>query len=233
MITLHLIGKAVKLVLKIALTVILLVALAVAAVNAYVVLSSRDAVIAQEQAVEQAGTFQADCIVVLGASVYEDGSLCTMLENRVDDAIALYNAGVAPKIIMSGDGRELSYNEPGAMKAYAVAKGVPSEDIFCDRAGVDSFNTMYRVANVFGAKHIVVCTQTYHQYRCLYLARSFGMEAVGVPCDYYVPDNQLWYDFRELFSRCKAVAEVLAGHTSNWMEDPISLSESGDVTNKY
>ena len=53
------------------------------------------------------GTY--DCIMVLGAAVRPDGSPSPMLQERLDKGIELYNAGVAPKIIMHlGSGEVVS-----------------------------------------------------------------------------------------------------------------------------
>ena len=93
---------------------------------------------------EEASISSADAIVVLGASVYADGTPSGILQDRLDDGIALYFAGVAPKIIMSGDNGTASYNEVRVMKQYAIARGVPSEDIFCDHAGFSTYESMYR-----------------------------------------------------------------------------------------
>ena len=115
-------------------------------------------------------------------------AMCDIMAHRgpdgegqyLDDGIALYFAGAAPKIIMSGDNSTVSYNEVKAMKDYAVAQGVPSEDVFCDHAGFSTYESMYRAKHVFGAERIVVATQTYHLYRALYAASGLGLEAVGV-----------------------------------------------------
>ena len=124
--------------------------------------------------------FDADAIVVLGASVFADGTPSGILQDRLDDGIALYKAGVAPKLIMSGDNSTVSYNEVQVMKDYAISQGVPSQDIFCDHAGFSTYESMYRAKNVFGAQRIVVATQTYHLYRALYAAQGLGLEAIGV-----------------------------------------------------
>ena len=87
-----------------------------------------------------------DCIIVLGASVYADGTLSPILQSRVDAAIQLYKRGVAPVIVMSGDGREANYNEPSAMKEYAVSCGVSADDVFCDPGGYNTYDTMWRVS---------------------------------------------------------------------------------------
>ncbi len=53
---------------------------------------------------------------------------------------------------MSGDGRESNYDEPNAMKAYAIAQGVPESAIYCDGGGYHTYDTMWRVANVMARK---------------------------------------------------------------------------------
>ena len=78
------------------------------------------------------------------------------LRDRLDDGIALYKEGVAPKLIMSGDNSTVSYNEVQVMKDYAISQGVPSYDIFCDHAGFSTYESMYRAKHVFGAERIVL-----------------------------------------------------------------------------
>ncbi|MEA5019699.1 MAG: ElyC/SanA/YdcF family protein [Gordonibacter sp.] len=178
-----------------------------------------------------AATYGADAVVVLGASVFADGTPSNILQDRLDDGIALYQAGAAPKIIMSGDNGTVSYNEVKAMKDYAISQGVPSEDIFCDHAGFSTYESMYRAKNVFGAQRIVVATQTYHLYRALYSAQGLGLEAVGVPSDYREYSKQNQYDAREIPARTKDFFQTLIKAPSTFVGDPISLNQSGDITN--
>ena len=180
---------------------------------------------------EEASISSADAIVVLGASVYADGTPSGILQDRLDDGIALYFAGVAPKIIMSGDNGTESYNEVRVMKQYAIAQGVPSEDIFCDHAGFSTYESMYRAKYVFGCQRIVVATQTYHLYRALWSAKSLGMQATGVPSDYHEYQKQLQYDIREVPARTKDFFKALFRMPSTYVGDAISLDQDGDVTN--
>lgn len=205
----------------------LLVLLVFVGTNAAVVLTTRDDIVSAEAA----QSLDADAIVVLGASVYADGTPSGILQDRLDDGIALYFAGVAPKIIMSGDNGTASYNEVQVMKNYAINQGVPSEDIFCDHAGFSTYESMYRARNVFGAERIVVATQTYHLYRALYAAQGLGMQAVGVASDYHTYMNQTQYDIREFPARTKDFFQTLFKVESTFVGDPISLNQSGDVTN--
>lgn len=215
-------GRMVRLVVGCVLAVVLVVV----GTNAITVLSTRDSIVTAEEAVVS----QADCIVVLGASVLPDGTPSNILRDRLDDAISLYFAGAAPKILMSGDNGTASYNEVQAMKAYAVEQGVPSEDIFCDHAGFSTYESMYRARYVFGAERIVVATQTYHLYRALYAAQGLGMQAIGVPADYREYAKQSWYDVREIPARTKDFFKTLAKVPSTFVGDPISLNQSGNVT---
>lgn len=178
---------------------------------------------------EQAKTSDAQCILVLGASVLPDGTPSEMLQHRLDVGIDLYKQGVAPKMIMSGDNGTESYNEVQAMKAYAVKKGVPSEDIFCDHAGFSTYESMYRAQAIFGVERMVVVTQSYHLYRALYTADALGMQVCGVPSDLNTYSGQPYYDFREVFARTKDFFQVMIHAKPTFEGDPISLDQSGDL----
>ncbi len=209
------------------LAVVMAVVAVFAVTNVVTIVGSKSSIVTTEEASIQS----ADAVVVLGASVFADGTPSGILQDRLDDGIALYFAGVAPKLIMSGDNGTASYNEVRVMKQYAVAKGVPSEDIFCDHAGFSTYESMYRAKYVFGCERIVVATQTYHLYRALWSAKSLGMQAVGVPSDYHEYQKQLQYDIREIPARTKDFFKALVRVPSTYVGDPISLNQDGDVTN--
>lgn len=183
----------------------------VGGVNAWVVLSTKADVRSLDEMLVRDPSERADCIVVLGASVYADGSLSPILENRVDAAIELYNQGLASTIIMSGDGREANYDEPSAMKRYAVERGVPAADVCCDPGGYHTYDTMWRVANVYRAESCLVVTQEYHLYRAVFDAHGVGLDAVGVVSDEGTYEDQLWYDMREIAGRVQDCGQVLIG----------------------
>lgn len=209
------------------LAVVVAVVAVFAITNVVTIVGSKGSIVTAEKA----SIGNADAIVVLGASVLPDGTPSGILADRLDDGIALYFAGVAPKIIMSGDNGTASYNEVKAMKQYAIAQGVPSQDIFCDHAGFSTYESMYRAKYVFGCERIVVATQTYHLYRALWSAKSLGMQAEGVPSDYHEHQKQLQYDIREIPARTKDFFKALFRVPSTYVGEAISLDQSGDVTN--
>ena len=163
---------------------------------------------------------KADYIVVFGAKVKEDGTLSDMLNDRVETGVRLYFDGVADKILMSGDSEEPSYDEVGAMKAHAIALGVPEEDIICDGYGLSTFESVWRAKEVYSAKKLVLVTQEYHLYRALYISERLGVEAVGVSADIRTYRNQISRDIREVLARLKDFYmlqnDVGAKYTEKW-----------------
>ena len=137
---------------------------AVFGINAYVKrIGGRNIITSEEAAYKNA-----DCIVVLGCQVKEDGKPSDMLSDRIKRGIELYKKGAAPKIIMSGDHGRKSYDEVNAMKQAAVDSEVPSSDVFMDHAGFSTYDSIYRAKEIFEADRIIVVTQKYHLYRALY-----------------------------------------------------------------
>src|SRR5262245_6943766 len=73
--------------------------------------------------VELADVPAAPVAIVLGACVYDDGSLCLVLEDRLAMALELHRAGKASKLIVSGDHGTRAYDEPTAMARWLERKG--------------------------------------------------------------------------------------------------------------
>lgn len=171
-----------------------------------------------------------DCIVVLGCQVRSDGTPSHMLEDRLKRSVALYNAGVAPKLLMSGDHGTKGYDEVDAMKRYAVEAGVPSEDVFMDHAGFSTYETVYRAKEIFGAEKIVIVTQQYHLYRAMYIAEAMGMEVYGVAADYRQYSGQLARDVREVLARVKDFGMTIFWPEPTYLGEAIPISGNGELT---
>ena len=217
---------------KILVAAAVLAALAVLVPNFIMVLGQRSNLRTVDEVASQDGQTGYECIMVLGAAVLPDGTPSPMLQERLDTGIELYKRGVAPKLLMSGDNtsdRE-TYDEVWNMKAYAVAAGVPSEDVFCDHAGLCTYDSAYRLYHVFGVQKAVVVSQRYHLYRALYDTASFSIQAVGVPCDREGHDVRAVYYLRELAARTSDFIKVLTRQNATYLSEPVSLDQSGDVT---
>lgn len=171
-----------------------------------------------------------ECIMVLGASVHPDGTPSPMLEDRLETGIELYNRGVAPKLLLTGDNGQIEYNEVEAMKNYAVNAGVPEEDIFLDHAGFSTYDSVYRASYVFGVESMVVVTQEYHLYRTLHGCKKMGIEAVGIGADQEVYAGQEYREIREVLARVKDFVMWLIKPEATFLGEAIPISGSGIVT---
>lgn len=214
--------------LAIVVSLILLGAIAVFGINAYMKCSVEERILT----IEQTGTLpEADCILVLGCLVKDGGEPSHMLEDRLRRAVELYEAGVAPKILMSGDHGRKDYNEVEAMKQYAMEQGIPAEDIFMDHAGFSTYDSCYRAKDIFTVGKVIIVTQKYHLHRALYIAENLGMEAYGVDADYRTYYNQSMRDLREMLARVKDFLYVLVQPEPVYLGNQIPITGDGNVTN--
>ena len=195
-------------------------------VNWFVKLSTKDKIIENYTNIKDA-----DAILIFGCEVKPNGSLSLMLKDRVDKGIELYKSGVAPKVIVSGDHGRDDYDEVNAMKKYMIQNEVPSEDIFMDHAGFNTYDSMYRAKNIFNVNKCVVVTQKYHLYRSVYIGNALGMETYGVPAQDIKYVGQLGRDIREVLARDKDVIKCIFKPQATYMGDTIPVSSNGDITN--
>ncbi len=196
-------------------------------IDALVRQSVSDRILTQEQASELADV---DCILVLGCLVHTDGDPSDMLEDRLKRGVALYDAGAAPKLLMSGDHGREGYDEVDAMKRYAVEAGIPSADVFMDHAGFSTYESVYRAKEIFCADKILIVTQEYHLYRALYIARAMGIEAYGVSADYRGYLNQEARDLREVLARVKDFAMCIFKPEPTYLGETIPVWGDGELT---
>lgn len=97
----------------------------------------------------------------------------------MDAAAELYLAGKVERILVSGDHRTPSYNEPRAMREALIERGVAEADIIDDSAGLRTLDSVVRARAVFGAVEVTIVSQEFHNRRAIYLADRFGVDAVG------------------------------------------------------
>lgn len=172
----------------------------------------------------------ADAVVVLGAAVYQ-GQPSPTLARRLDKGLEVYQAGIAPKIIVSGDNGTQHYNEVEAMRAYLMERGVPAEDIFMDHAGFNTYDSMVRAKEVFQVQRAVVVTQYQHLLRSLYIASRVGLEVQGVDAGSYNEMEMRQQFVREALARVKAVWQCeVAKPQPKYLGEPIPVSGSGLAT---
>jgi uncharacterized SAM-binding protein YcdF (DUF218 family) len=130
----------------------------------------------------------AQAIVVLGAAQY-NGRPSPVLRARLDHALGLYTAKMAPLIIVTG-GRQVGdrTTEASTGAEYLIKKGVPEKRIRREVQGKDSYESL-RAARRFlskeGVTDVLIVTDGYHAARATETATEVGLVAHASP----VPDS--------------------------------------------
>jgi uncharacterized SAM-binding protein YcdF (DUF218 family) len=126
-----------------------------------------------------------DAIVVLGSAQY-NGVPSSIFEARLEHALKLYAAGVAPVIVTVGGkaaGDEFTEAEAGAQ--YLADNGdVPADALVAVEEGVDTLESMRAVARVFderGWESAVLVTDPWHAMRAERMAEDAGITAASSP----------------------------------------------------
>jgi vancomycin permeability regulator SanA len=118
--------------------------------------------------------------LVPGAQVYPSGLPSSFLAARLDLARRLLEAGRVQVLLLSGDGAAPEYDEPAAMRRHLLAAGVPDDRMVLDPFGLDTYDSCFRAARVYGVEELLVVTQSYHLPRAVGTARALGLAAEGV-----------------------------------------------------
>jgi SanA protein len=168
--------------------------------------------------------------IVPGALVEADGRPSMILEDRLQAALELHQAGKVRRILASGDHSRTSYDEVNAMRRWLVERGVPSDDVFMDHAGLRTLDTMQRAARVFGVRGAIVCTQDFHLARALYLAHDAGIDAVGLVADRHEYPHAASDGIREAFATTLAVLDVAFGRGPQFLGPRVDLDGDARAT---
>ncbi|MCZ8240177.1 MAG: YdcF family protein [Leptospiraceae bacterium] len=145
------------------------------------------------QTVEQ--TSQADAIVVLGGMVNNLTRIPNRTEltgavDRLTDAISLYKAGKAKKILFTGGSGILFFEGVSeASQAYRllIAMGIPEQDIILEdksRNTRENASFTLGILKEQGAKSIILVTSAFHMKRSMQEFANKGVEVSAFPTDY-------------------------------------------------
>jgi uncharacterized SAM-binding protein YcdF (DUF218 family) len=115
----------------------------------------------------------ADALVVLGAAAGSDA-----LRRRIEHAVVLYRSGAAPYLILCGGAGEAE-----AMRAVALAGGVPDEAMLLDARSTSTFENAREAARLMQAHALstaVLVSEGYHLPRARMLFRLHGVAIAAV-----------------------------------------------------
>jgi SanA protein len=140
--------------------------------------------------------------LVLGAGLKKSGQPTDILVDRVLTACELIEKEKTDFLIMSGTIRDGDYDEPKAMKKFALSRGLADSIILVDVEGTTTFRSCVNALNNLHPKKILIVTQHFHLPRALFIARSLGMDATGVPANVFQfsAPKKIFWAIRELLS---------------------------------
>ena len=126
----------------------------------------------------------ADAIVVLGAAQF-NGTPSGVFEARLEHAVALYKAGVAPYLVVTGGKLPADRTtEAATARKWAIAHGVPESAILGENKGRNTLESLEAVAGILrdhGLRSAVFVSDRTHMLRVLRMATDQGIVAWGSP----------------------------------------------------
>lgn len=155
-----------------AITVPLLLAVAVAGI----------AVAVHRQA-RQSQLVAADAIVVMGAAQY-NGRPSPVLRSRLDTALDAYERGLAPVVILTGGNQAGdAFTEAGTGRDYLVDLGLPADAIRVEEESTNSEENLRNAAVIAedeGIESVLIVSDGFHLLRSKMIARDLGLDAAGI-----------------------------------------------------
>lgn len=159
--------------------------------------------------------------LVLGCSKFVQGGRPNLFYNyRLDAAADLWREGKIDAVLVSGDNSRKEYDEPSAMKADLVERGVPAEYITADYAGFRTLDSVIRAKEVFGLDEYIIVSQPFHCQRAVYLAGQKGQSVIGYCAADVGGSHGLKVRLRETLARAAAVLDVLFSKRPRYLGQP-------------
>ncbi len=109
----------------------------------------------------------ADIIIVLGGGISREGVLPLWVPPRLDKALELYQKGIAPRVLLSGKGRDdFPVAEAVAMRKYLTRRDLDPLHVLEESLSRDTLQNAYfsRVIHLdpLGIKSVMVITNEFH-----------------------------------------------------------------------
>ena len=135
------------------------------------------------------------------------------------------------KLLLSGDHGTKEYDEVNAMRDYVLEQNIDTHNVFLDHAGFSTYDSIYRVKEIFKAENIIVVTQKYHLFRALYIANGLDIKAYGANSDPRRYVGASYRELREVAARNKDFVKMIFKPKPTYLGDEIPVSGDGNITN--
>lgn len=143
---------------------------------------------------------------------------------RIDAASELYKAKKVEAIVVSGDNRHVSYNEPRDMMNALIEKGIPDSVIYLDYAGFRTLDSVVRMKEIFSQDSFIIVSQKFHNQRAIYLGQHAGIKAYGYNAkDLELNRSSIKTKVREKFARVKAFIDVVIDKQPKFLGEKIEI----------
>ncbi len=160
--------------------------------------------------------------LVLGTTPrLRNGSANAYFDYRMDAAAELWRSGKVSRLILSGDNTDRRYDEPKYMRDALLERGVAEDALILDGAGVRTFDSVLRARVTYEVEQPIVVSQEFHNRRALFIARHYGIDAIGFNARDVAPEQGLRTKTREAFARVKTLLDLWVLGTR-----PADLAES-------
>lgn len=153
--------------------------------------------------------------LLLGTSpITPRGTRNLYFDGRIKAASELYHIGKIEYIIASGGDytaqHEFACNELTAMRDSLIILGVAPDKIILDYDGLRTINSIKKAKRLYGDEQITLISQKYHNYRALFQAKHFNLDAVAYNAHepeilFFKIKNRL----REYLARVKVFIDLL------------------------
>ncbi|MEI6276721.1 MAG: ElyC/SanA/YdcF family protein [Prolixibacteraceae bacterium] len=166
------------------------------------------------------------CAVVLGTSKFLSAGKENLYYNyRIQSAVLLYKSKKIDYIIVSGDNKHRSYNEPVSMFNDLVEAGVPKERIILDYAGFRTLDSVVRCFMVFGQHQFTIISQPFHNHRAVYIGRKRGLEVIAYNAGDLNGRPSVKVVLREIGARVLLAYDLLNGTQPHFLGEQIKIPD--------
>ena len=167
--------------------------------------------------------------LVLGTSKFlKNGNPNQYFENRILATVQLYKAGKIKNIVISGDNSRKDYNEPEDMKNELIKRGIPEMNIYLDFAGFRTYDSVYRMKEIFGQNRFTIISQEFHNQRAVYIANALKINAIGFNAKDVNAYNGFKTKIREKFARLKVFVDLALNIKPKFLGERIIIND-GDL----
>ncbi|HWR99094.1 MAG TPA: ElyC/SanA/YdcF family protein [Prolixibacteraceae bacterium] len=166
------------------------------------------------------------CAVVLGTNKFiSTGKVNLYYAYRIQSAVQLYKSKKVDYIIVSGDNKHRSYNEPVSMFNDLVEAGIPKDRIVLDYAGFRTLDSVVRCFMVFGQHQFTVISQPFHNHRAIYIGRKRGLEVIAFNAGDQKGSPSVKVIIREIGARVLLAYDLLTGTQPHFLGEKILIPD--------